>query len=50
MYPDTDEEDIQGVRLDDKIYRHWKICFDKNIRGVDDEKAILHANRWDVCT
>ena len=49
MYPDMDEEDMQGVRLDDKRYRHWKIFFEKNIRGVDDEKVILHANTRDVC-
>ena len=39
MYPDMDEEEMYGVRLDDKIYRHWKIFFEK----------ISDANRWDVC-
>ena len=48
IYPDTDEEDMWGVRLDDKRYRHWRICFGENIRGMDDEKTILHYNIWDV--
>ena len=34
--------------LDDKRYRHWKIFFEKNIRGVDDEKAIINADRLNV--
>ena len=30
MDPDTDEEDIQDVVLDDERERHWRILFEDN--------------------
>ena len=36
------------MRLDDERERHWRIGFEDNNGGVDDQKAILYAKRWDV--
>ena len=46
--PDTDEEDMEDVKLDHKRERHWRIVFEDNNGGVDNKKSILHAKRWDV--
>ena len=46
----TNEEGIKYMKLDNGRERHCRMVFSDNGRGVDDEKAILHANRWDVCT
>ena len=48
MYPDTDEEDMEDVILNDKIERCWRVVFVDNYGGVDDEKAIIHYKRWYV--
>ena len=48
VYPDTDEEEIKDVVLDDDIERHWRMVFEDNNGGVDTIKAILHANKWYV--
>ena len=34
----------------DKIEHHWRMVFEENYGGVDDQKSILHAKRWDVYT
>ena len=34
--------------FDDKRKNHWKIFFQDNNRGGDDDKSILNTNRWDV--
>ena len=44
---DPDEEDMDDVNIDDKRERHWRIFFEGNEGGVD-EKALLHAKRWDL--
>ena len=46
LYPD--EEETEDVRLDDERGRHWKMIFEDNNRGVDDEKVFLHTKRWDL--
>ena len=46
MEDDPDEEDMDDINLDDKRERHWRMVFEDNGGGVDDEKALLHANRW----
>ena len=48
MEPDTDEEEIKDVVLDDERERHWRMVFEDNNGGVDGTKAILHAKKWDV--
>ena len=48
MEDDTDEEDMEYVRLDDERERHWKMGFEDNYEGVDDKKALLYAKRWAV--
>ena len=48
MDPDSDEEDMEDLILDDKKERYWRIFFEDNNGGVDDQKEILHAKRWDV--
>ena len=45
-YPD--EEDIYGVNIDDDRERHWRVVFEDNYVGVNDNKSLLHAKRWDV--
>ena len=34
--------------LDEKRERHWRMVFKKKYGGVNNEKAILHANWWGV--
>ena len=46
--PDPDEEDMAGVRLDNKRERNWRMVFEDNDGGVGDQKSVLHAKRWDV--
>ena len=45
MEPDTDEEQMEDVRLDKKRQRPWRVFFEGNDLGVDDEKLILHAKK-----
>ena len=48
MEQDTGEEDIEDVNLDNERERHWRIVFEDNDGGVDDNNALLHSKRWDV--
>ena len=49
MEDDPDEEDMDDINIDDKRERHWRMVFKDTYGGVDDAKALLHANRWDIC-
>ena len=40
--PDPDEEDMAGVRLDNKRERNWRMVFEDNDGGVDGDKALLY--------
>ena len=44
---DPDEEEKDDINIDDKRERHWRNVFEDNEGGVD-EKALLHAKRWDL--
>ena len=48
MEDNPDEQDVDGVNLDDERERHWSMVFKDNNGGVDNAKALLHAKRWDV--
>ena len=48
MEADTDEKETEDMRIDDKRGRTSRMIFKDNNGGVDDEKAIIHVNRWDV--
>ena len=37
---------MDDMRLDYEREHHQSIIFEDNERGVDDEKAILHAKKW----
>ena len=39
---------MEDVRLDDERERLWRMFFDDNNGGVDDEKMILHNKMWYV--
>ena len=45
---DPDEEDIEDVVLDDERERHWRMIFEGNSGGVDETKALLHAQKRNV--
>ena len=47
MENDPDEEEKDDINIDDKRERHWRNVFEENEGGVD-EKALLHAKRWDL--
>ena len=47
MDNDPDEEEMDGVNIDDKRESNWINVFEDNEGGVD-EKALLHAKRWDL--
>ena len=40
--------DTEDVILNVKKYRHWRIFFEDNYGGVDNQKAILHNKMWDL--
>ena len=44
---DPDEEEKDDININDERERHWRNVFEYNEGGVD-EKALLHANRWDI--
>ena len=48
MYPYLDEEDMGDMIIDGERECLWRIVFEDNDGGVEDEKAILHTNRWGV--
>ena len=48
MEDDPNENEMDGVNLDNERERHWRMVFDDNDEGVDDAKALLHAKRSDV--
>ena len=43
----TDEEDMEEVKLDDDMERHWRIVFEYNDGVVDDNRSLIHSNSWD---
>ena len=45
---DPDEEDMYDVNLDNEMERHRRMVFEDNNGGVDNAKALLHSNRWDL--
>ena len=45
---DLDEEDMNDINLDNERERHWRMVFEDNDGGVDDEKELIHAKIWDV--
>ena len=45
---DPDEEDMEDVKLYDERMCHWRMVFEDNDEGVDNNKAFLHAKKWDV--
>ena len=36
------------MRLEDKRECHWRMFFEDNDGGLDDQKVILNIKRWDV--
>ena len=42
---DPDEKEMDDVNLDEEMECHWRMVFEDNDGGVDDEKALLHAKR-----
>ena len=48
MENDLDEEDMDGVNLNDEIESHWRVVFKDNDGGVENANTLLHAKRWDV--
>ena len=44
---DPDEEEKDDINIDNERERHWRNVFEENEGGVD-EKALLHAKRWDL--
>ena len=39
---------MENVNIDNKRECYWRIVFEDNNVGVDNEKTFLHARRWDV--
>ena len=48
MDPDPDEADMEDVRLDEEREHHWRMVLQEHYGGVENEKALLYAKRWDV--
>ena len=47
MEHDPYEEEMDDVNIDNERERQWRNVFEDNEGGVD-EKALLHAKRWDL--
>ena len=45
---DPNEEDMDDVYEDNERELHCRMTFKDNYGGVDNAKALLHANSWDV--
>ena len=39
---------MEDMRLNNKIYHHWRVVFEDNYGGLGNQKAIIHAKRWDI--
>ena len=48
MEDDPDEEKMEYIKLDNERKRQWRMFFEGNDEGVDDNKEFLHDKRWDV--
>ena len=48
MESNPDTEDIEDVPLEDERERHLRMVLNDNEKGINDEKALIHAKRWDV--
>ena len=48
MEQDTDDKEMEDVKLDDERESHWRTVSEDNYGGVDDNKPLLNDNRWDV--
>ena len=49
---DPDEEEMESVKLDDGMERHWRMVFEDNDGGVDDKKcngAVKKGGPWGRC-
>ena len=47
METDPYEEDMEDVRLDNEREHHWRMVFNDNNGGVDDDKMVLNSKKWD---
>ena len=45
MYPYQYEEEMEDGILDNVIEHHWRVVFEDNGGGVENQNAILHAKR-----
>ena len=48
MEYDIDKEKMEDANLDNERERHWRMVFEKNDVGVDENNSLLHAKRWNV--
>ena len=48
MEDDPNEEEMDDLNLDDERERNWRMVFEDNDGGVDNKKALLHDEMWDV--
>ena len=48
MEDHTHEEDMDDVNLNDERERNWRMVFEENYSGVDDEKTLLDDKMWDI--
>ena len=46
---DPDEWEMYDVNLYDERGRHWRMVLKDKDGVVDNENALLHDKRWDVC-
>ena len=48
MEDDPDEEEMDDANCDCDRVRHWRMVIEDNDGGVDNNKVLLHVNRWGV--
>ena len=48
MGDDLDKGNMEDGKLEDEKERPWRMVLEGNEGGIDDEKSLLHAKRWDL--
>ena len=48
MEADPDKEEMEDVGLNNERDYHWRVVFEDNEWGIDNEKSFIHDNKWDL--
>ena len=43
-----ENKDTEDVTLNNEMDNHWRMVYEDTKGRVDDQKALVHAQRWDI--